>query len=114
MAFLIVSGITVSVAQNSASRSKEVIGDAARAFDGTFRQTVRARKRSWKVSTTPIARATADTLEAALESTTLPLVCSGDLLGGTVNCFCPAVDSWNAVKQSTTHLAVVEFTLTEQ
>lgn len=110
MSFLVVSGITVSVA--SATRSKELIGDTARAFDGTFRQTAHDRKRSWQVTTTAMSRTDANALETALESTTLPLVCSGDLLGGTVNCYCPVVDSWDAVKVNP-HRAVVQFTLLE-
>lgn len=111
MAFLVVSGITVNV--TNASKQEQEIGDKARAFDGTYRSTIRTRKRTWTIQTAPIARATADTLETALKSTTLPLVCSGDLLGATVNCF-PDLSNWEATKQSSTaHLVGVSFSLME-
>lgn len=112
MAFLIVSGITVKVSPANSTKSEDEVGDFARAFDGTARSTVRARKRNWHVATIPVARATADTLETALKSATLPLVCSGDLLGATVNCLAH-LDGWTAIHISGSHYVVVAFTLME-
>lgn len=113
MAFLVVSGITVPVTPSGANRSTEEIGDRARAFDGTMRQTVLATKRSWSATTAPLSQANADTLYNALLSTTLPLVCSGDFLGATRNCFA-TVDDWNYVKTAVGYLIVGSFTLYEQ
>lgn len=113
MPFLVVSGVTLLVSPSSGEREKEEIGDRARAFDGTMRQTVRARKRSWHIVTTPLTRADADAREPYLESNTLPLVCSGDLLGGTVNCFCGVIH-WTPVHvPAVGHRVVLDFTLYE-
>lgn len=112
MAFLIVSGITVGVA--SAQREEDVAGDSARAFDLTFRMTVTARKENWAITTKPLSRTASDALESALKSTTQPLVCSGDLLGGTVNCCCVSVASWEATKKPADHRVVLGFTLCEE
>lgn len=113
MAFLIVSGITVPVAPGGAKRATEEIGDRARAFDGTMRQTIRSTKRNWSATTTPLSQTDADTLYNALLSTTLPIVCSGDFLGASRNCLA-TVDDWNYVKQAATYRIVVAFTLYEQ
>ena len=78
MPYLVVGGVTVSVA--AASRAVEEIGDRARAFDGTKRSTIRSRKYVYSVTTVPMADGTATTLEAALNGS-LPVACSGDLTG---------------------------------
>jgi hypothetical protein len=85
MAFLIVNGQTVPVAVDGASMEQELIGDRARAFDGTMRSTRRATKRRWKVKTTPMTSAEATLLTTSLLNTP-PVTCSGDLLGGSVPC----------------------------
>lgn len=85
MPFLIVSTQTVPVAVGGASEEIEIIGDRARAFDGTMRSTRRATKRKWKVKTAPMASADAAALRNRLLAAP-PLTCSGDFLGGTVGC----------------------------
>lgn len=113
MAFLIVSGITVPVAPSGASRTTEEIGDRARAFDGTMRQTIRSTKRGWNATTRPLTESDANTLYNALLSTTLPIVCSGDFLGASRNCVA-TVDSWSYVRVAVGYRIVVSFTLLEQ
>jgi hypothetical protein len=83
MAFLIVNGITVPVAVDGAQVEMELIGDRARAFDGTMRSTRRATKRRWKVKTAPMA--SADALLTSLLAAP-PIACSGDLLGASLSC----------------------------
>lgn len=88
MPFLTVAGITVVVQDDSASEPEaERIGASARAFDGTLRSSVRARKRRWQFTTNPMTDAAVATLRAAVETGTGIVNCSGDaLLGGTVSC----------------------------
>jgi hypothetical protein len=86
MAFLIVNGQTVPVAVDGASMEVELIGDRARAFDGTMRSVRRATKRRWKVKTTPMTLAETTQLTTTLTTAAPPIACSGDLLGGTVSC----------------------------
>ncbi|MDB4948898.1 MAG: hypothetical protein JWM27_1547 [Gemmatimonadetes bacterium] len=83
MAFLIVGSVTVPVAVDGASMEVEQVGDRARAFDGTMRSTRRATKHRWKVKTA--AMASPDTLLTTLLGPP-PIPCSGDLLGGSVQC----------------------------
>lgn len=85
MPFLVIDGETILVAPSQAPRQVIEIGDKERAFSGTLRSTIRARKREWDVTTVPMPQADADALEAVLEGTP-PLTCSGDLLGGDVDC----------------------------
>lgn len=78
MAFLIVAGITVSVA----SKSKDIVDnlDDARAFDNTARASYSpTRKNNYQVTTTLMTRASADTLIAAMPAATA-VTCSGDML----------------------------------
>lgn len=85
MEFLVVAGVTVPVELNTSTADVSEVGDRERAFDGTMLATIRGHKNEWKVQTPPLLRADADTLEAALKGTP-PLACSGDLLGGPINC----------------------------
>lgn len=80
MAYLVVGGVTVEVAAGASSRAVVEIGDRARAFDGTLRSTVRSRKKAWSITTVPMTKANADTLETALNGT-LPVAVSGDTTG---------------------------------
>lgn len=76
MAFLIVAGITISVAELPKLVRENV--DDAPAFDNTQRASVvGTRKYNYSVTTTLMTRATADTLIAAIPAAT-SLACSGD------------------------------------
>jgi hypothetical protein len=81
-----VNNITVPVAVDGASEEIEVVGDRARAFDGTLRSTRRAAKRKWQVKTAPMATADAQALRSVLLTAAPPLTCTGDLLGGSASC----------------------------
>ena len=86
MPFLVVGGTTVSVQAPGGLRHEvEEFGERVRAFDGTMRTAVRARKSRWSVTTTPMLRAAADTFVGILNGSP-PVACSGDVLGGSVNC----------------------------
>lgn len=54
MPFLAINGWTISVSAQSGAESPEVIGDSARAFDGTLTSQIRAHKRAWKLKTIPL------------------------------------------------------------
>lgn len=108
MSFLVVNSVTVDVAD--VTRSVDVVGDNARAFDGTYRATERARKKNYQIRTVPMTRANADTLEAAFTLGTA-LSCSGDLTGS--GSFFVEINSWTPVKVPGGHRVVCEFTLHE-
>jgi hypothetical protein len=84
-AFLVVAGITVHIARGQAVESIERIGSSSRAYAGNLRSAVRAEKRSWRVTTTPMIGADATTLRAAV-ALAAQVTCSGNALGGTVTC----------------------------
>lgn len=112
MAFLVVGGVTVPVAPDGAQEEVVEIGDRARAFDGDMRGTVRSRKAVWRITTTPQTTTASDTLKTALITTTLPVTCSGDFIGGTENCV-PEYLGRRAVKVGAGHRMVTEFLLHE-
>ncbi|MBV9772648.1 MAG: hypothetical protein JO040_01780 [Gemmatimonadetes bacterium] len=112
MAFLIVNGQTVPVAVDGASVDYELIGDRARAFDGTMRSTRRATKRNWKVKTAPMAVAAADQLTTSLLATP-PITCSGDMLGGSVACDAEVTGVTFSPASGGLSRRAVEFTLHE-
>lgn len=108
----VVGGVTVGLAFAPVEETPEEIGDRARAFSGTMRSTVRAYKRAWSQQTKPISEADANTLLAALRGA-LPVVCSGDVLGGAVNCH-PVVESVSTVPIAAgTYRKVVRYRLLE-
>lgn len=80
MPYLVVAGQTISVAVDTPARNRVEIGKRERAFDGTQRSSVRARKSEWTVETTWYTRANADTLVTALEGAP-PLTVTGDMAG---------------------------------
>jgi hypothetical protein len=94
MAFLVIAGITVHIARGQAVESIERIGTAPgfRAYAGNLRSAVRAEKRSWKVTSTPMIAADATTLRAAV-ALAAQVACSGNALGGTVTCEVEVNDS---------------------
>lgn len=88
MAFLIVAGVTVHATTAGGANLKKAtvrIGSSSRAFAGSLRTTVRAEKRVWQFTTTWMSDANAATLEAAV-ALGAHVSCSGDALGGSVNC----------------------------
>lgn len=85
MAFLVVAGITVKVARGQATETIERIGSSSRAYAGNLRSTVRAEKRAWKVTTTPMTAADCATLKAAV-TLAAQVSCSGDMIGTTLTC----------------------------
>jgi hypothetical protein len=87
MATLVVGGVTVNVQHPESQQQREPVGgEIVRMFDGSARSTVRSFKRTLHVTTRLYTGAERTTLLAQLLTTTLPVSCSGDLLGGTVNC----------------------------
>lgn len=110
MPYLVVGSVTVNVAPGASSRAVEEIGDRARAFDGTLRSTVRGRKKVWSITTAPMTKANADTLETALNGT-LPVAVSGDTTG-SVNTH-PEVTGREDVAISGDFLVVMSFRLME-
>lgn len=110
MAQLIVGGVTVTLAAGSPpSRVITQIGDFTRAFDGSDRGISVAEKSTWSCQTIPISQASAETLRAALHAAP-PVACSGDVLGGSMNCR-GQVTSWQWVTVRGTPLVTVGFTL---
>jgi hypothetical protein len=112
MPFLTINGSAVPVARDSAQMQTEPIGDQARAFDGTLRSTRRGIKRRWQVTTAPLPADASATLQALLASFEAPLVCTGDLIGATVECEAE-IGSVKYVAVASGHGETVEFTLVE-
>ena len=114
MANLTVGGVVVPIGRNGADIAYDEIGGEAvtRMFDGTARLTRRGQKRKWSITTAVMADGAATTLLAQLQSTTLPVACSGDVLGGSVSCI-PTVDKKTAVGAGGALSWVLAFTLWE-
>lgn len=86
MAFLIVGGVTIPVAwPDGEDNDIEEIGDRERAFAGNLLSSIRARKNTWSIRTRLLTTTERDAIRAVLEETP-PIACSGDMLGGFVNC----------------------------
>ena len=66
MAFLELNGWTVPVAAGSVSEEPVEIGERDRAFDGTYRSSIRAVKRRWRMKTVPMIRSDAEALRGLL------------------------------------------------
>jgi len=110
MPFLVVGGVTASVARESVSRETIEIGDRARAFDGTMRSTIRSRKYRWTARTSPLTQADADTFIAALNGA-LPVECSGDWTGA-VNTH-PEVLGTDHIGAGSSYRIIVAFALNQ-
>ncbi|HEU0052063.1 MAG TPA: hypothetical protein VFQ39_02755 [Longimicrobium sp.] len=109
--FLTVGGQTVPVAPDGANVEYELIGDRARAFDGTMRSARRGVKRRWQIKTAPLTAAETATLETALQATP-PVSCAGDLIGATVSCD-PELRSIHLMPSGAGDRRSIEFTLHE-
>ena len=113
MAFLLVgNSSTISVAPGGSQLKTVEVGDRHRAFSGEYRSTVIDTLRSWDITTTPLTRAVANTLYTTLTNTVQPSSCSGDLLGGSVDCF-TKLTGWHPIVSDSTHRVVVTFSLEE-
>lgn len=114
MATLVVGGVTVAVARDGAKEQSTPLRDMQRMQDGTLRAVVvgGGTKRSWSITTKIVDSASAATLRTALVTTSLPVSCSGDLLGGSVNCI-PTLVSYDPVSVGGVLCRVVVFTLDE-
>ena len=80
MALLIIAGKTIPVEPRGPVGPRIEVGLRGRAFDGSARSTVRARKGEWSIVTVFMTAAAATTIVSALEGTP-PLAASGDLTG---------------------------------
>lgn len=109
MSALVVGGVTVRVA-TAEETVAEVGGESTRMFDGSLRKTLRGTKREFQITTALMTNSDAATLRTALVTTSLPVSCSGDLLGGTVSCF-PDLTSYSPVNLPDGIYRRVSFTL---
>ena len=80
MAFLVIASQTIPVEVGGPVGPRVEIGQRGRAFDGSARSSVRARKGEWSIVTVFMTTAAANTVVTALEGTP-PLAASGDLTG---------------------------------
>lgn len=111
MAALVVGSITVPVAvSGEQTRTPIEVGDRAQAFDGSALTTVRAYKRLYSFVTRLMPLADAEALDTALQ--TVPVSCSGDLIGTTAN-FHGRVTGWRFQGVGTGTRAAVSFELRE-
>ena len=77
--FLTLDGTAVEIAHGGAvQRSGDVIGETARAFNGSLRSTVRATKRAWEFTTAPLSLTDAAAVRALAGFATV----SGDAVAG--------------------------------
>lgn len=88
MADLTIGGLGVNVQRDGVEENQHEIGGARRrVFDGSYKSTVRTRKREWPITTVLLTSAEKTALELKLNGTP-PQACSGAALGGAaVNCF---------------------------
>lgn len=112
MTFFRIDGLVVPVAQNSVSRNFQEIGDRARSFDGTLRETIRSRVSQYKGSTVPLSWADASSVISSLNASTQPQNCDGTMLssGGatTVTMFTRALKS-DPLQSGTEEFFVVDW-----
>lgn len=115
MPALVVGAVTVKVAaEGGFERDVEETGERGRMQDATMREIVRARKSSYRVRTIPLTLSDRDALIAALNSTTRPVACSGDLLTASTTCFPQFLGEKPEAFAGGTTRYVVSFMLHEQ
>lgn len=86
MAFLVIAAVTVPVAVDTFGEVEPlVVGERVSAFDGTLRDSIRARKRRWSGKTRPLTATEYTNVRSALDTSGL-VACSGDALGGALTC----------------------------
>jgi hypothetical protein len=82
---LVVGGITVKVNREGVTKTPVEVGEHGRAFDGSPISDVSDVFDELTVPTVPMAPAAATALRNVLRGS-MPVACSGDLLGGAVDC----------------------------
>lgn len=102
----------VPVANDGAKETPELIRDRQRMQDGSMRVLDVAQKRNWSITTKTMAESDASDLRDEVTTTSLPVTCSGDLLGGSVACV-PELTGYQPVNVSGTLMYKVSFTLFE-
>jgi hypothetical protein len=113
MAFLTLGGTDVEVQHTGASTAEPTyIGEAARAFDGTYRSGVRARKRSWPFSVIPLSQTDFEALEA-LVGLDVQLVATGDFNNGVAVTVVARLGTVTYIPSGTDFLRVATLTLYE-
>lgn len=114
MANLVVGGVTVAVARDGARETSQDLRDKIRMQDQSMRVFIigAGQKRQWSITTPLLSSTDAATLKAALVTTTLPVACSGDILGGSVNCI-PTLTEYAPVGVAGVIKRRVSFTLDE-
>lgn len=111
MAFLTVAGVTVPVSVNQFTSKRIEVGTTERAFDGTMRSSIRARKNEWSIVTAMMPAADAESLISTLEGTP-PLSAAGDLVGSTVSTVAHSITR-SHMKMALGEYESVAFTLSE-
>ncbi|MDB4947432.1 MAG: hypothetical protein JWM27_81 [Gemmatimonadetes bacterium] len=101
---------TVPVASCS-PLAPEMVGTVSRSLAGTLLSDVTVRKRGWKVTTAPMARAAADAGLLLLYS--IPITATGDIPGGTLTCLADVEAGGMIGRGPGEHLVTVVFTLRE-
>jgi hypothetical protein len=82
VAFLTLGGTDIEVqTAGAASPERTYVGEATRAFDGTYRSGVRAAKRAWTFTLMPLLTVDADAVRTLVGLDT-PLTATGDVMDG--------------------------------
>lgn len=98
--FLTIADIPIPVLRGQAAETVQRIGTSSRTYTGDLRSTVRAEKRTWKVTTKPLLSAVIATIRTAIANAA-HVSCAGNMLGGTVTCEVEITDApYTATKSS--------------
>lgn len=109
-------GMSVPIASGSAREVRTEIGDRARTFDGTMRETIRSRVSGWSAETIPLNTFDSNKVRVALEQSTQPQQAFGTLIqdstGGILDVF-TKVDTVSPVQSGTTRMETISFSVEE-
>lgn len=111
MPFLSIGGTDVSVANDTVDREEFAVGEVRAAFSGAPRSSVRAYKKRWSMSTIPLTRTAANTLEGLLQANP-PLTIAGDLTG-SISGYASDIKMHSQTNAAGAELVVVSFRLWE-
>lgn len=108
MNFLLIDGtlVPVAIAAPADMEYQDVGGEVVPAYAGNLLSSVKARRRVWRVATTPL-----ETVPAVLR-TMAPVTCAGRYIGGSVSCLIRSLRE-RAVATAYGTRWVVEFELHE-
>ena len=112
MSFLTVSGTVVPIKDGGVEIEYTNVGDRARAWDGTLRQTVTGQRKAYRITTAPMSSGTAASVVTAL-SCTPPLAIAGDMLPLGVSAVYPELISAAFAQSGTGVRSVLEYRLHE-